>query len=341
MVLGNWKKLPWKSVFKKTPFLSEARPVSAQLPALRRVYFPALRGCSTPLSPLLGPLLRCHGTFRIRSILVTAQPSEIVNHSSWDAQWEAFTSILEAKGFGTSGSSVSGQGDWGGTKRAVLGFARLCGEEALSRLNCPADVADLTTAPIGYTDRKVKNARLRLLQFSGTAPSEAPVPRPVTPRDVSSYPANVAAATPASSSGGGDIGRASFQDVCRLLMAVHLEGAARQPETEAAGSRVLQHVCQMAQDSAQAPPTPPPSPEHQALPTGASPGTEYRRASDESGGRRRKGRSRQHGSDTSSSDPRDRHGLPRYMPRGPWNRPGGHSIAKRWKRAEDLPESPT
>lgn len=60
-----------------------------------------------------------------------------------------------AQGFGGSENSTPGRADWGATKRAVIGFARAAGEDALNELNCTADIAALTAAPIGYSDRKV------------------------------------------------------------------------------------------------------------------------------------------------------------------------------------------
>lgn len=326
------------------------RPISAHAPALRCVQVSpsntTLRMCSTfspaPSQLLHRPLsLWQHSLRRCSSAAGSTNVESGSGKASWDAQWQAFTDILDTKGFG---GGDSGAADWGATKRTVLSFARASGDDALNALGCSSDVAALTAAPISYTDRKVKNARLRLIRFTGAAPPGSSPSNNSSPCDVAATRTASATTNPAGSpavaSGIGDIGRASFQDVCRLLMAIHLEGPARQPDAEAAGSRVLQHVCQLAQDGPQAPPTPAPPPEGASVPAGTSSlpaGTSS--SSPGTGGRphiygagrsgRRGGKSRQRSGDDSSGGPRE---PPSGTPRGPRRRHGG-SATSRWKRA--------
>lgn len=262
--------------------------------------------------------------------------TDAMSDSNWDVRWQALIDVLQAKGFSDGDSTSQGRTEWGAYKRAILSFARAAGDDALGRLNCLADVTKLTVTPITYTDRKVKNARLRLIRFTGAAPAAASLDSPM-----SAPPAALSArdggapgrrAAMESSSGSGDIGKASFQDVCRLLMAIQLEGSARSPETETAGSRVLQHVCQLIRDSPEAVPATMPLEHTEDLPSGVSSKIEYWQPPGASGGvgalAKRKGKSKRPkrtGSDRSAgpiNGSRLRHGVP---------------AKARWRRAEDIP----
>jgi hypothetical protein len=114
---------------------------------------------------------------------------------------------LSAKGYATE----AGSDDWGASKRALLAFAR--SDDLLPAIGIDS-IKALVATDIQYLDRKVRNARQRLSLLGGD-----------TPTDIGT-------------------GEPSFQDVVRLLMAVHLAGDERTSDNEAAGAPVLRQVLQ-------------------------------------------------------------------------------------------------